>query len=182
MKILVIGGTGHVSRLVHELGARGVDVRVLARQRPRPGTLRGKVEVAVGDLTDPPAIEAAFKAVEKMFLLNAVNAPAHVGVGRIPVGAASGHWSCDLLLDFTGQPVPQRSAFRRQNGSGKRTAKFWRAVYRHPRGLLVQNERRSKARRTAKKSSPGTCRSSRRSAQPIRMPCARSDDPARTKL
>ena len=45
MKILVIGGTGHVDRLVvDDLRARGVDVRVLARQRPRPGTLRGKVE------------------------------------------------------------------------------------------------------------------------------------------
>ena len=137
MKILVIGGTGHVSRLVHELRARGVDVRVLARQRPRPGTLRGKAEVAIGDLTNPPAIEAAFKAVEKMFLLNAVNARAHAGVGRIRVGAASRHSSCDLLLNFPSQPVPQRSACRRQGGSGKRTAEFWRAVYRHPRGLLV---------------------------------------------
>ena len=48
MKILVIGGTGHVSRLVDELRARGVNVRVLACQRARPGTLSGKVEVAIG--------------------------------------------------------------------------------------------------------------------------------------
>ena len=87
--------------------------------------------------TNPPAIEVAFKAVEKMFLLNAVNARAHAGVGRIRVGAASRHSSCDLLLNFPSQPVPQRSACRRQGGSGKRTAEFWRAVYRHPRGLLV---------------------------------------------
>lgn len=142
MKILVIGGTGHVSRLVDELRERGVDVRVLARQRPRPGTLRGKVEVAIGDLTNPPSIEAAFKAVEKMFLLNAVNARAHAGVGRIRVGAAGRHSSRDLLLDFPGQPVPQRSAFRRQGGIGKRTAGFWRAVYRHPRDLLVPERER----------------------------------------
>jgi putative NADH-flavin reductase len=51
MKILVICGTGHVRRLVvDELRARGVDVQVLARQRPRLGTLPGKVEVAIGDL------------------------------------------------------------------------------------------------------------------------------------
>jgi uncharacterized protein YbjT (DUF2867 family) len=49
MKILVIGGTGHVGRLVvDELPPRGVDVRVLARQRPRPGTLPGKFNVAIG--------------------------------------------------------------------------------------------------------------------------------------
>jgi uncharacterized protein YbjT (DUF2867 family) len=53
MKILVIGGTGHASRLVHELRARGLDVRVLVRQRLRLGTLRGKVEVPIGDLTNP---------------------------------------------------------------------------------------------------------------------------------
>ena len=51
MKILVIGGTGHVNRLVvDDLRARGVDVRVLARQRLRPGTLPGKVNLAIGDL------------------------------------------------------------------------------------------------------------------------------------
>ena len=34
MKILVIGGTGHVGRLVvDDLRARGVDVRVVARLR-----------------------------------------------------------------------------------------------------------------------------------------------------
>jgi len=80
MKILVIGGTGHVSRLVDELHARGVEVRVLARQRPRPGTLRGKVEGGDRRPDGSPAIEAAFKAVENMFLLNAVNAPADAGL------------------------------------------------------------------------------------------------------
>jgi uncharacterized protein YbjT (DUF2867 family) len=46
MKILAIGGTGHVGRLVvDELRARAGDVRVFARQRPRPGPLPGKVKV-----------------------------------------------------------------------------------------------------------------------------------------
>ena len=121
MKILVMGGTGHVSRLVDELRARGVDVRVLARQHRRI----------------PLLSRWRSRPWKKMFLLNAVNARAHAGVGRIRVDAASRHSSRDLLLDFPGQPVPQRSAFRRQGGSGKRTAEFWRAAYRHPRGLLV---------------------------------------------
>jgi uncharacterized protein YbjT (DUF2867 family) len=39
MKILVIGRTRHAGRLVvDELRARGVDVRLPARQRLRPGT------------------------------------------------------------------------------------------------------------------------------------------------
>ena len=52
MKILVIGGTGHVGRLVvNDLRARGVDVpEFLARHRPRPGALPGKVKLVIGDL------------------------------------------------------------------------------------------------------------------------------------
>jgi uncharacterized protein YbjT (DUF2867 family) len=44
MKILLIGGTKRLGRLVvdEELRARGVDVQVLARQRPRSSTLPAK--------------------------------------------------------------------------------------------------------------------------------------------
>jgi len=123
MKILVIGGTGHVSRLVSTSCAREEWTYESSRASALgPGRCVAKPSwrSAIGDLTNPPAIEAAFKAVEKMFLLNAVNARAHAGVGRIRVDAASRHSSRDLLLDFPGQPVPQRSAFRRQGGSGAR--------------------------------------------------------------
>jgi uncharacterized protein YbjT (DUF2867 family) len=71
VKILVIGGTGHVgSEVVKELKNRDVDVRVLVR-KPGEKSLTG-VEVVVGDLLDPVSVERALEGVDKLYLLNAV--------------------------------------------------------------------------------------------------------------
>ena len=71
MKILVVGGTGHVgSEVVKELKKRDADVRVLVR-KPDVKSLPG-VEVIVGDLLDPVSIEKALQGVDKLYLLNAV--------------------------------------------------------------------------------------------------------------
>src|SRR5450631_643712 len=71
MKILVIGGTGHVgSEVVKELKKRNADVRVLVR-KPDVKSLPG-VEMVVGDLLDPVSIEKALEGVDKLYLLNAV--------------------------------------------------------------------------------------------------------------
>ena len=55
MKILVIGGTGHVgSEVVKELKKRDADVRILVRKpdvKSQPG-----VETVVGDLLNPVSI------------------------------------------------------------------------------------------------------------------------------
>jgi uncharacterized protein YbjT (DUF2867 family) len=71
MKVLVIGGTGHVgSEVVKELRKRNADVRVLVRkpdEKLPPG-----VEMAVGDLLDPVSIETALDGIDKLYLLNAV--------------------------------------------------------------------------------------------------------------
>ena len=71
MKILVIGGTGHVgAEVVKQLKQREADVRVLVRkadQTSAPG-----VETVVGDLLDPVSIEKAMRGVDKLYLLNAV--------------------------------------------------------------------------------------------------------------
>jgi uncharacterized protein YbjT (DUF2867 family) len=71
MKILVIGGTGHVgSEVVKELKKRDADVRLLVRkagEKSLPG-----VEIVVGDLLDPVSIEQAMQDVDKLYLLNAV--------------------------------------------------------------------------------------------------------------
>jgi len=73
MKILVTGGTGNVgSAVVAELLRREVEVRVLARKQPEAGKLPAGVEVAIGDLLDPVAVEQAMQGVDKLFLLNAV--------------------------------------------------------------------------------------------------------------
>jgi len=73
MKILAIGGTGNVgSVVVTELLKRGAEVRVLVRKQPEEGKLPAGVEVAIGDLLDPVAVELAMQGVDKLFLLNAV--------------------------------------------------------------------------------------------------------------
>ena len=73
MKILVTGGTGNVgSAVVTELLKRGADVRVLARRQPEASKVPAQVEVAIGDLLDPVAVQQAMRGADKMFLLNAV--------------------------------------------------------------------------------------------------------------
>jgi uncharacterized protein YbjT (DUF2867 family) len=73
MKILVVGGTGNVGgAVVNDLLKRGAQVRVLARKQPEEGKLPGGVEVAIGDLLDPVAVEQAMRGIDKLFLLNAV--------------------------------------------------------------------------------------------------------------
>jgi uncharacterized protein YbjT (DUF2867 family) len=71
MKILVIGGTGHVgSEVVKELQKRKANIRLLVRKEDTP-TPAG-VEKAVGDLLDPVSVQKAMEGVEKLYLLNAV--------------------------------------------------------------------------------------------------------------
>jgi len=71
VKILVVGGTGLVgSAVVRELLARDADLRLLVRDAQ--ASVASGVEVAIGDLLDPPAIESAMTGVDKLYLLNAV--------------------------------------------------------------------------------------------------------------
>jgi uncharacterized protein YbjT (DUF2867 family) len=71
LKILVIGGTGHVgSEVVKELKKRNAEVRVLVRkpdEKLQPG-----IETVVGDLLDVVSVEKALNGVDKLYLLNAV--------------------------------------------------------------------------------------------------------------
>jgi uncharacterized protein YbjT (DUF2867 family) len=89
MKVLVIGGTGHVgSEVVKELKKRDADVRVLVRkadEKSLPG-----VETFVGDLLDPVSIEKAMKDVGKMYLLNAVT-PDELTQGLVAYDLARKH-------------------------------------------------------------------------------------------
>ena len=88
MKTLVVGGTGNVgSGVITELLKRGADVRMLARKHPGADTLPAGVEVAIGDLLDPIAVEAAMQGVDKLFLLNAV-VPDELTQALIPYGIA----------------------------------------------------------------------------------------------
>src|ERR1700690_4399179 len=101
MKILVVGGTGHVgSEVVKELRKRDADVRVLVRkadEKSLPG-----VEMVVGDLLDPVSIEKAMKGVDKMYLLNAV----------LPDELTQGRIAYDLAKKLKLRHVVSHSVFR----------------------------------------------------------------------
>jgi uncharacterized protein YbjT (DUF2867 family) len=70
MKILVTGATGMCGgAVVGDLLKRGASVRALSRKQPEPGKLPQGLEIALGDLTDPPSILKALDGIDKMFLL-----------------------------------------------------------------------------------------------------------------
>jgi uncharacterized protein YbjT (DUF2867 family) len=70
MKILVIGATGTVGgAVVEQLLKRGTSVRALTRKKPEAGKMPHGVEIALGDLSDPPSILRALEGIDKVFLL-----------------------------------------------------------------------------------------------------------------
>ncbi len=88
MKILAIGGTGKVgSAVVKELVRHKADVRILVRKRDAASFLPKAVELAEGNLLDPPAVEKALDGVEKLYLLNAV-LPDELTQGLVAYGLA----------------------------------------------------------------------------------------------
>ena len=71
MKVLAIGGAGHVgSEVVKELLKRNAEVDVLVRKE---GTKVSEgAKAVVGDLLDPVLLEKALDGIDKLYLLNAV--------------------------------------------------------------------------------------------------------------
>jgi uncharacterized protein YbjT (DUF2867 family) len=88
MKILVLGGTGTVgSRVVTELLARKMDVRVLTRNAENAKKLPKGAFAFVGDLLDPETVRTVFNGVEGVFLLNGVS-PTETHEGIMAVNGA----------------------------------------------------------------------------------------------
>ena len=74
-KILVTGATGNVgSLLIPSLTSLGADLRALVRDESKArGLLDAGVEVVVGDLDVPHTLDAAFRGVDKVFLITPPN-------------------------------------------------------------------------------------------------------------
>ena len=74
-KILVTGATGNVgSLLIPNLISLGADVRALVRDDSKAqGLKEAGVEIAVGDLDKPDTLDAAFRGVDKVFLITPPN-------------------------------------------------------------------------------------------------------------
>jgi uncharacterized protein YbjT (DUF2867 family) len=73
--ILVTGATGNVgSLLIPKLTNLGADVRALIRDESKAQGLKDAgVEVVVGDLEKPDTLDAAFRGVDKVFLITPPN-------------------------------------------------------------------------------------------------------------
>jgi NADH dehydrogenase len=70
--LLLTGATGLVgSTLLRRLLAEGLPVRCLVRDPRRLGALRVRVQIALGDLTDPPSFRNALRGVETVVHLAA---------------------------------------------------------------------------------------------------------------
>ena len=70
--LLLTGGTGLVgSTLLARLLAEGADVRCLVRDPRRLGAQRVRVQIALGDLTDPPSFRNALRGVNTVVHLAA---------------------------------------------------------------------------------------------------------------
>ncbi|KKO20932.1 MAG: NmrA family NAD(P)-binding protein [Candidatus Brocadia sp.] len=102
MKILVTGSTGTVgSEVVKELHKRNAAVRALVHSGGKGGDLPTDVEVVVGDLLDPVAVQKALDGVDKLYLLNAV----------VPDELTQGLIAYDLAKSLKLQQVVYHSVF-----------------------------------------------------------------------
>jgi len=70
--LLLTGATGQVgSALLRRLVDDGIDVRCLVRDPRRLGSMRVRVQIALGDLTDPPSFRNALRGVDTVVHLAA---------------------------------------------------------------------------------------------------------------
>lgn len=73
MKILVTGGTGFIGQyVVEDLVRNGYDVLALDRHRRKDSIVNSKVEIFLGDVTDPTTVTEAFAHVDAFIHLAAV--------------------------------------------------------------------------------------------------------------
>ena len=74
-KILVTGATGSIgSVLIENLTKAGASVRALVRDKSKGSALKDTgVELAIGDLSRPETLDAAFAGVSKVYLITPLN-------------------------------------------------------------------------------------------------------------
>ncbi|GAA4031948.1 SDR family oxidoreductase [Streptomyces plumbiresistens] len=116
--VLVTGAAGNVgSRVVTELGERGIPVRAFVRDPDRAAAvLGGETELAHGDFAEPASVRRALDGIERMFLLCA-NDPRQVeyGTNAIDAAAAAGVRQV-VMLSTIGAEAGSPTVFLDQHG------------------------------------------------------------------
>jgi NADH dehydrogenase len=92
VRVLVTGGTGFVGpKVVHELRARGHDVRALVRRPERERTLRAwGCELAAGDVTDSDSLDRAVEGCDTVVHLVSIIRGSREDFGRVMVRGTYG--------------------------------------------------------------------------------------------
>ena len=104
--LLLTGATGLVgSTLLPRLLAEGTEVRCLVRDPRRLGAQRVRVQIALGDLTDPPSFRNALRGVQTVVHLAA-------SIRDQPRGLDRGARRHRHLADGRGGRAPGRRALR----------------------------------------------------------------------
>ena len=87
MKILVVGATGSIGRLVVEEALRqGHSVRALVRSQEKARRLPAKAEFVVGDLTLPETLAKAVEGVDGIVFTHGSDGAGKVGFETIDYG------------------------------------------------------------------------------------------------
>ena len=120
-KILVTGATGNVgSLLIPDLIAMGADVRALVRDESKAqGLIDAGVEVIIGDLDKPDTLDAAFRGVDKVFLITPPNPNQVIQTGN---GSRS--------RQAHGQPVHSQTVGGRSQRDAWRCTAYFRTARR----------------------------------------------------
>ena len=86
-KLLVVGATGSVGRLVVEEGVKeGYAVRALVRTRAKAAKLPSAVQIAIGDVTRPDTLAAAVKGVDAIVFTLGSDGSGKLGAETVDYG------------------------------------------------------------------------------------------------
>jgi uncharacterized protein YbjT (DUF2867 family) len=125
LKILVVGSTGSIGRLVVEEALRqGHSVRALVRNPEKVRRLPTKTEIVVGDLTRPDSLATAVDGIDSIVFTHGSDGGGKIGSQTVDYGGVR-----NILAALGGQKV--RIALMTAIGVTNRTGSYNRSTESH---------------------------------------------------